>query len=98
MSLGTSTRVCIWCLICVVSGWGSTYCEAQSTQFESNASGNTTNIPSSEPAETSPDPVNSTQAVLNPYKNGVGLDLMKNFASDQRSIWTSPARLRLADA
>ncbi len=98
MSLGTSTRVCICCLICVVSGLGSTYCEAQSTQLDSNASGNTANIQSSQPAETSPDPENPTQAVMNPYKNGVGLDLMKNFASDQKAIWTSPGRLRLADA
>jgi membrane-associated phospholipid phosphatase len=32
------------------------------------------------------------------YDNTLGMNFLKNFAADQRAIWTSPARLRLADA
>src|SRR5271163_598672 len=32
------------------------------------------------------------------YDNTLGMNFLKNFAADQRAIWTSPGRLRLVDA
>jgi membrane-associated phospholipid phosphatase len=40
---------------------------------------------------------NDSQAA-SAHENQVGLDLLKNLVSDQATIWSSPARLKLADA
>ena len=40
----------------------------------------------------------SEGADANPYDNSLGPHLLKDFAYDQKAIWTSPAHLRLVDA
>jgi hypothetical protein len=42
--------------------------------------------------------MNDAQTSPNAYENTIGLNFVKHLASDQLTIWTSPARLRLSDA
>ena len=97
ISLGIPTRMWIFCLICAASGLSSIRCEAQPAQTSSSVSENAASVSTAENAEASSGSV-STQTAPRTYKNGLGLDLVQNLASDQKTIWTSPSRLRLADA
>jgi membrane-associated phospholipid phosphatase len=77
--------------------------------FAQELSKNTDNALSSSPgdptgAETNPSPSDpANEETMNPTRdpdrdeNAVGLPFLKHLVSDQRSIWTSPSRLRWAD-
>ena len=113
MRQGKASMVVIFCIaatgVALMPGrcWGQSQnppssnspAEKSSASSDANTAapdsqGDATNDTKDSSAGEMSDPQTST----NTYQNSLGIKFVEHLASDQRAIWTSPARLRLSDA
>jgi membrane-associated phospholipid phosphatase len=93
----------LFCGICLLAVFaalnGQCWATSQEQQSGSTSSGDQKNDANSQSSSQSA-PVSATPAPKKPAsdnKNPLGLPFLKNLATDQKVIWTSPSKLRWAD-
>ena len=92
-------RLITCCCLLVALGVLSNTCEAKPQEKQTTSASSTTDAEAKKDSKQEEDSSNlPADSQANSYNNSLGPHLLKDFAYDQKAIWTSPANLRLVDA